>query len=156
MKTYTDLDIEKALIHFGILGMRWGVRKNNSTGISKSTEKLAKKDAKRFVEAKLFYGETAGTKRKLLKAELDRKKKQIPDYEKAFNDAVNNVNTAAAAKKAVTNRKVIDTSANAKRLAKNILGITGPLAIGVAGLAYQANKPRVDAFVTEQLKKYMP
>ena len=66
---------ENYLAHYGVLGMRWGHR--SASGASSHTVRSAKKDAKRYADAKMFYGKTAGTKRKLLKAELDRKKKSI-------------------------------------------------------------------------------
>jgi len=73
------------LNHSGILGQKWGIRRyQNEDGTltdagakryasDKRVEKMAAKDAKRYVDAKMFYGKTAGTKRKLLKAELDKK-----------------------------------------------------------------------------------
>ena len=75
MYTQDKPDLEY-LAHYGVKGMKWGTRKGVSTA-NRSTVKMAKKDAKRFAEAKMFYGETAGTKRKLLNAELNRKKKKI-------------------------------------------------------------------------------
>lgn len=68
------------LQHYGVLGMKWGRRKGGiSSRNTRSTAKLASKDAKRFAEAKMFYGKTAGTKRKLLKAELDKRRKIFQD-----------------------------------------------------------------------------
>ena len=61
------------LQHFGIIGMQWGRRKSQN-GVERSTTRLAEKDAKRHAEAKMFYGKTAGTNRKLLTVELDKKK----------------------------------------------------------------------------------
>lgn len=80
------------LIHHGIKGQRWGVRRfqnadgsltaagkkhyssNSSVGaqvpehlkdVPKTTRRTAQKDAKEFAEAKMFYGEGAGNRRKL-------------------------------------------------------------------------------------------
>ncbi len=145
---------DNSLQHFGVLGMHWGVHKSGDyAGISKSTVSLATKDAKRFVDAKMFYGDTAGTRRKLLKAELDKKKQTIPDYEKVFNAEVKNVDTAKSAVKAKRERTTIDTLAKSRSFAKKILGITGPLTLGVASMVYYANKSKVDMYVSDQFNK---
>ena len=136
------------LQHYGVLGMKWGRRKGGiSSRNTRSTAKLASKDAKRFAEAKMFYGKTAGTKRKLLKAELDKKKKDLPGYEDAFNKALENVDYAKAAKKAVRTRTKKDVAYRTRVTTKQILGVTGPLTVAAASYAYQRNKPQVDAFV---------
>ena len=142
----------KSLQHVGILGMHWG-HHTSEDGISNSTRNLAKKDAQRFIDAKMFYGKTAGTKRKLLKAELEKKMKDVPGYEKEFNSHLGVVDKAKSAKKAVRDRNRIDTVNKGRSLAKGILGITGSLAVGVATLAYSANKTKVDKFVVKGLKK---
>jgi hypothetical protein len=143
------------LKHSGILGMKWGVRRSNDglNGIKESTISTAKKDAQRHVDAKMFYGKTAGTRRKLLKAEVDRKKKLIPDYEKAFDHLTKTVNSAKSAKKAISERTRIDTIAKGRSLAKKVLGITGSLAVGVTTMAYYANKQKVDAYVINTFDK---
>jgi len=140
------------LQHFGIIGMHWGRRKSQN-GVDRSTTRLAEKDAKRHAEAKMFYGKTAGTNRKLLKAELDKKKKIIPNYESEFNKALGKVDYSNAAKKAVRTRKIKDTSYRARVTVKQFMGITGPLTIAAASYAYQRNKPTVDAFLYKHLTK---
>lgn len=137
------------LQHYGVLGMRWGIRRSNDAlnGISESTISLAKKDAKRHADAKMFYGETAGTRRKLLKADINKKKSMIPDYEKAFDHHLANVDMAKSARKAVSERTRIDTVRKGRSLVKQILGVTGSLTVGIATMAYYANKQRVDSFV---------
>lgn len=139
------------LAHYGILGMRWGHRK--AGGVSRSTQRMAEKDAKRHAEAKMFYGKTAGTNRKLLKAELDKKKKTIPGYEDHFNKALENVDYAKAAKKAVRTRKRKDIAYRSRVTTKQILGVTGPLTVAAASYAYQRNKPQVDAFINRNAGK---
>ena len=127
------------LMHYGIKGMKWGVRR------------MAKKDAKRHAEAKMFYGKTAGTKRKLLKAELENKKKKISGYEEEFNKALENVDYAKAAKKAVRTRKKKDIAYRTRITTKQFLGVTGPLTVAAASHFYQRNREEVNAFIARNL-----
>jgi hypothetical protein len=68
------------LLHYGVKGMRWGVRRSR-------TERAAARDAKEFARAKMFYGEGAGTRRKLIREKVNSRKKADPKYAKAFDDA---------------------------------------------------------------------
>lgn len=67
------------LYNYGVKGMRWGVRRR------------ATKDAKEFARAKMFYGEGAGTRRKLIKATVEERSKD-PQYKKAFDEALSKQN----------------------------------------------------------------
>lgn len=83
--------MQKQLYHHGILGQRWGVRSfQNENGAYTDEGKLrykvgfgtrhkAKKDAKEFARAKMFYGEGAGNRRKLIKATVSERSKD-PGY----------------------------------------------------------------------------
>ena len=142
---------DQELMHYGKMGMHWGQRTTASDTIAKSTDKLAKKDAKRHADAKMFYGQTAGTKRKLLKAELDKKKKTIPGYEEAFNKHLENVDLAKSAKKAVRKRTTIDATNRARITTKQVLGVTGPLSVAAGTALYYQNKQQVDTFLANQL-----
>lgn len=75
---------EEALAHFGVKGMHWGVRKSRTPGVSSRTDREARKDAQEFARAKAFFGEGAGTRRKLIKATVEGKSKKDPAYVKAF------------------------------------------------------------------------
>ena len=73
------------LQHYGVKGMKWGVRRERTEGVSRSTDREARKDASEFARAKMFYGEGAGTRRKLIKNSVEAKAKRDPNYKKAFD-----------------------------------------------------------------------
>ena len=129
--------------------MHWGQR-NKTVQNQRHTSRLAKKDAKRYADAKMFYGKTAGTRRKLLKAELDKKKSQIPGYEDAFNEYVKNVDYAKSAKKAVAERKTRDAAYRTRVTVKQILGVTGTLTAAAASVIYAKNKTTIDNFIASK------
>lgn len=83
------------LAHHGVKGMKWGVRKDRE----------ARKDAEEFARAKLFYGEGAGTRRKLIKAQVEGKSKQDPLYKEAFEHHLANQDLSKHADKARSERK---------------------------------------------------
>lgn len=141
------------LAHFGVQGMRWGVRKNDSKEVSRRTARMVDKDVKRYADAKMFYGKGAGTRRKLLKAELDKKKKDIPGYEKLFNEKVQNADYAKSASKAKIERTAKDTTYRVRVTVKQVLGVTGPLTVSAGLYLYSKNKDKVDRFVSDQLSK---
>ena len=146
--------INEELAHFGVQGMRWGVRKDrDSKEVSRSTVRMVDKDVKRYADAKMFYGKGAGTRRKLLKAELDKKKKDIPGYEKLFNEKVTNADYAKSASKAKIERTAKDTTYRVRVTVKQVLGVTGPLTVSAGLYLYSKNKDKVDRFVSDQLSK---
>lgn len=54
------------LVHYGVKGMRWGVHRSRPEGVSRSTNRAAKKDAKEFTRANTDWkkrGEKARAKR---------------------------------------------------------------------------------------------
>jgi hypothetical protein len=93
------------LTHYGVKGMHWGVRHDGPSGVSRSTNRTAKKDAKEFARAKQFYGEGAGTRRKLIKATVEGKSKKDPTYKKAFDHHLDKQDTSKHAAKARSERK---------------------------------------------------
>ena len=97
------------LYHHGILGQRWGVRRyQNNDGTLTAEGKIryaqqiqaeARKDAQRWSDAKVAYGEGAGTRRKLLEKELSVKRKD-KDYSKAYSEAQKYVDVEKSMKRA--------------------------------------------------------
>ena len=80
--------------------MKWGVRRDNPSGVSRKTNREARKDAQEFARAKMFYGEGAGTRRKLIKAKVEGKSKKDPNYKKAFDQHLSNQDMSKHAEKA--------------------------------------------------------
>ena len=146
---------DEFLEHNGVKGMKWGVRHETATGATKHTDRLAKKDAKRHVDAKMFYGKGAGTRRKLLKAELEKKKTNVPGYKEAFDHHVNNVDAAKSAKKAVRVRTRKDVTNRTRITTKQFLNVTGPLSVAAGGVIYAKNKPAIDNFIIKNGSKLM-
>ena len=60
------------LMHYGVKGMKWGVRRR------------ARRDAKEYTQAKMYYGEGAGNRRKLIKATVKTRSKD-PFYKSEFD-----------------------------------------------------------------------
>lgn len=115
-----ETDFDDVLIHYGVKGMRWGVRKDRGVqGVSRKTNREARKDAKEFTSAKMYYGDGAGTRRKLIKAKVNQKSKD-PSYKKAFDHYVENTNMAKRAEQARGKRKRTDTSNSIRKTARGI------------------------------------
>lgn len=101
-----------ALAHYGVKGMRWGVRKDDRLeGVPNKTNKEAAKDAAEFARAKMFYGEGAGNRRKLIKATVDSKANKDPAYKKAFDHHLAKQDLGQHASKARGERKRKDVKA---------------------------------------------
>lgn len=112
--------LEDCLAHFGVKGMRWGVRSSDHPDASRKTNKEANKDAKEFARAKMFFGEGAGTRRKLIKAKVETKSKKDPTYKKAFDHHLSRQDMGHHAEKARSERR-----------RKNVVQKTGKTARGV-------------------------
>lgn len=102
------------IVHYGVKGMHWGVRKGDHPDVSNKTNREARKDAREFARAKQFYGEGAGTRRKLIKATVEGKSRNSSDYKKAFDHHLAQQDSSKHASKARSERK--------RKNAKNSVG----------------------------------
>lgn len=162
--TNMELDLtakHDGLTHYGVKGMHWGVRKSDHLeGVSRSTHREARKDAKEFARAKQFYGQGAGTRRKLIKATVEGKSKKSLAYKKAFDHHLANQDTSKHAAKAQSERKRKDISNSTRRgirgtshiLRGNSQYASAATAIVVGGALY-AHKAGIDKIVLDAGKK---
>jgi hypothetical protein len=138
------IDENAYLEHFGVKGMRWGVRKDHPGGVSGKVSREARKDAEEFARARVFYGEGAGTRRKLIKATVEGKSKRIPGYKQAFDEHLNAQDPSKHAVKAVSERKRTDRRTKRKQragaIARRATGEMGTqaafVAVAAGGAAY--------------------
>lgn len=133
------MDDEKYLVHYGVLGMKWGVKKSDH--ISRSTKRKAKKDAKEFARAKMFYGEGAGTRRKLINATVNDRSKNLKGYRKEFDKRLSQQDMAKHTSAAKKERKKKDAVKGVKKTARGLIntasgnaGKAGAFAIGLYGI----------------------
>lgn len=155
------MDTEEFLAHYGVKGMKWGVRKDRPGGVSRRVDREARKDAKEAARAKSFYGEGAGTRRKLSKQTVEGKSKRIPGYKEAFDYHLNNQDSSKHASKAVSERKRKDVAKKTKQtagaVARSRTGEMGTQAaftvLALGGAAYltsgkgQAHLNRATSFI---------
>lgn len=133
----TDEIIEDILEHHGVKGMRWGYHKPTD-GVPRSTDRMARKDAEEHARAKLFYGDGAGTRRKLSKATVNARKAADPLYAKAFDAHLANQDLSTHATKAVSERNRTDRKVKNKQragyAARRITGEQGTQAAFTAAI----------------------
>jgi hypothetical protein len=153
------------LYHHGIKGQKWGVRRyQNSDGSltpsgKRRYNRLAKKDAKEYARAKMFYGEGAGNRRKLIKATVDERSKN-EYYKQQFERHLASQDMSKHAKAAKRERKAKDakeTTAKTARGFKNLLLKTGaPVTVSAlvvyGGYQYFQSHPQILNNVVKNVK----
>lgn len=154
------IDETDFLEHYGVKGMKWGVRNDRPKGTSRKTDRTAKKDAKEFARAKMYYGQGAGTRRKLIKNTVEARKKGNTSYSEAFERHLSKQDMADHASRASSQRTRTDrVDRNKKRagaVARRVTGEWGTQAafVGVAamGVAY-ARSPRGRQVLSTSMNK---
>lgn len=132
------------LMHFGVKGMKWGVRRR------------ARRDAKEFTQAKMYYGEGAGNRRKLIKATVKARSKD-PFYKSEFDKAVSKTDMGKRAAQARRQRGRKNARNSAGKTVRGVGNIAtgnlsragGALALGYIG--YQGAKAAGIAPTEKQL-----
>jgi len=146
-------DVDEFLAHYGVRGMKWGQRSAGIPGVSKKTSREAKKDANEFAKAKMFFGEGAGTRRKLIKATVEAKAKKDPSYQKAFDHHLGNQDLGKRASQARGERKrkdVVKGTAKTARGVKNLaLGTGAPVALSAVAVYAAYKNPTIRNAATQ-------
>lgn len=120
------------LMHHGVKGQKWGVRRyQNEDGTltpeGKRVDREAKKDAEEFARAKMYYGEGAGNRRKLIKATVESKKKKDPVYAEAFEHHLELQDMGQRAVEARNQRQAADMKKKTVSLGKKAIRGGGTL-----------------------------
>ena len=128
---------ETYLYHHGILGQKWGVRRFQNPdgtlteagrkhkaleGIPRSTKRDARKDAKEYATAKMYYGEGAGTRRKRINAIVNQRSKDEA-YKKAYDYYLGQQDMAKRGAAARAERKTRDAASTTARTARGLVNI---------------------------------
>lgn len=152
------------LYHHGIRGQKWGVRRyQNSDGtyteegqrrrsisqviVESKAKRSARKDAKEFARSKMYYGEGAGNRRKLIKAAVEERSKD-PVYKAEYDKALAKQDMANHAAKARIERNTRDATHTFVKKVPKVLG-----SVAAAGAFYIANKQTIDSFIDKAMRR---
>lgn len=121
-----------------------------------SLKSQAEKDAREWTQAKLAYGEGAGTRRKLINETVAYKMQNIAGYEDAFSEAADRQDVASMAKNAKRDarRKNLNQTVvrNTKALATGKYENVNTALLIVGGAAVVLHKTGYDKVVIEKAK----
>ena len=121
-----------------------------------NVKKLAANDAERWAYAEMFFGEGAGTRRKLLSAEIASKVEKINDYHEHFEKALGNVDMGKMALAAARERKRLDhvgfIKKNTRAIVRGDLRHVSPLLLAVAVGGYYAHVNELDKAAWQRIK----
>ena len=146
------------LYHFGVKGMKWGVRR-----AERKTRNQARKDAQETARSKMYYGEGAGVRRRNINAVV-RQRSKDPTYKKAFDEAYAKQDMGKARHVAERQRKTTDRTEPIKtgvsrgmkkavRAGGNAITFAATTAAGVAASYYIRHPEEGKAMVNHIVRK---
>lgn len=128
---------------------------------SVSTKHAAIRDAEEYARAKMFYGEGAGVRRRLINQTVQFKKANLPGYSLAFEQALAKKDFAKISRQVTHERRRIDTVARINRNGKALVrgdyrALSLPIFV-IGGAVYVAHKTGYDKeameYVNAEYKK---
>lgn len=122
-----------------------------------STTKDARNDAREYARAKMYYGEGAGNRRKLIEASVESKAARDPAYARAFRQELERQDMAEHASKARHERRRKDTTSaitsNTKALVSGNYQNVQSTALILVVAAYAAHQTGLDQKVYQKSKE---
>jgi len=138
-------NVDDFLAHYGVRGMRWGKSKSGSS-TSRKTNREAGKDATEFARAKMYYGEGAGVRRRLINNAVKSKSKD-PAYKEAFDRNLDTQDLAKRGSEARSKRARTDAVNGTKKTTRGVINVmkgnmryasaASIVLVGAAGLAHK-------------------
>src|SRR5688500_8043298 len=121
-----------------------------------STQKEARRDAREFARAQMYYGEGAGTRRKLITATVESKAEKNPEYDRAFRQELERQDMAEHAAKARRERRRRDvkesTTKNTKALVTGNYQNAQAAVVTAATVGYFLHQTGLDKVIYEKGK----
>lgn len=155
------------LKHYGVLGMKWGVRKSKQKSTKSRQKKTsdrkldrqARKDAKEWSRAKVSTGEGSGNRRKQINAIVNQRSKDSAKYKKLFNEYVQKQDMSKHVKKANRERVRKDTKNKVAKTTRSVTHLVlrdgAPVAASVALVYYVAKRTGLDKVAVSEGKKIL-
>lgn len=157
-----DPTTEAYLAHYGVVGMKWGKRRSDRPSTTpRKTERVASKDAKEFAKAKMYYGEGAGTRRKMINNTVKSRSRDAA-YKESFDRNLAKQDLAKAGAQARSKRKRTDAVNGTRKTARGVSHMlrgnsqyASATAAGLVAAGALAHKTGIDKVLMDKGKSAM-